>query len=70
MNHSRNIPAYITAGSLIGLRRLMFITNAKYGAQLKYFDISQFTDERGKRSWVAWFYVDLLDIGDLNDDAK
>ena len=65
--HSSLIPNYLTAKSLLGLRRLMYMTNAKHGAQLTYFDISQYVEENGKRAWVAWFYMNLENLGDLND---
>jgi hypothetical protein len=65
--HSSLIPNYITAKSLLGLRRLMYLTNAKYGMQLQYFDISQFVDENGKKSWVAWYYINLEDLGELDN---
>lgn len=70
-SHSDWIPSYITAQSLMGLRRLMFLTNARAGTQYKYFDIQQFNDEKGKSKWVAWFYKNIKDIGELeNDDAE
>lgn len=53
--HSDSIPNYITAGSLMGLRRAMLLNNAKRGAQFQYFDIQQAT-VKGKSVWVAWFY--------------
>lgn len=69
-NHSDLIPDFITAQSPRGLRLLMFKTNAKYGAQHEYFDISHYKDSKGKDNWVAWFYRKLKNIGELNDDAE
>ena len=68
--HSDWIPDFITAQSPMGLRRLMFVTNAKSGTQFKYFDIKQFIDDKGKKRWIAWFYRSFEGIGDLNDDAE
>lgn len=68
--HSDWIPDYITAQSLLGLRRLMYTTNAKHGTQFKYFDIKQFTDDKGKLKWIAWFYRNLESIGELDDNAE
>lgn len=67
--HSDLIPDFITAQSPRGLRLLMFKTNAKYGAQFEYFDISYHKDSKGKDTWTAWFYRSLKNIGDLNDNA-
>jgi hypothetical protein len=69
-NHSSWIPDFITAQSPMGLRRLMFSTNAKAGTQYKYFDINQFKDDSGKTKWIAWFYRNVEGIGNLNDDAE
>ncbi len=66
MKHSANIPDFITAQSPLGLRRLMYATNAKSGMQFKYFDIQQITDN-GKTKWIAWFYRDIDSIGELTD---
>jgi hypothetical protein len=65
--HSDLIPSYLTAQSLIGLRRLMFITNAKDGTQYRYFDIQQY-DEAEKKKWVAWYYRTLKNLGELDAD--
>ena len=65
--HSDLIPDYIVAQSLAGLRRLMFMTNAKAGHQFTYFDIQQF-DENGKKKWVAWFYRKLATIEELDEE--
>ena len=54
--HSKDLPDYITSGTPSGLRRLMYSTNAKYGASHKFFDISQYEDKKGKRRFIAWFY--------------
>lgn len=66
MKHSSYIPDFIMAQSPLGLRRLMYATNAKAGQQFKYFDIQQFTDN-GKTKWIAWFYRDMDSIGELTD---
>jgi len=66
MKHSSYIPDFIMAQSPLGLRRLMYATNAKAGKQFKYFDIQQFTDN-GKTKWIAWFYRDMDSIGELTD---
>lgn len=55
-----SIPNFITAVTPMGLRRLMLINNAKYGAHIRYFDI-QFVEMNGKKQWVAWFYSTLAD---------
>lgn len=65
--HSSLIPNYIKAGTPEGLRLLMYKTNAKHGLQLQYFDIQQITDGNGKFSWIAWFYINLESIGDLEN---
>ncbi|MBL0233179.1 MAG: hypothetical protein IPQ08_05900 [Chitinophagaceae bacterium] len=65
--HSSTIPDFITAQSPMGLRRLMFATNARAGAMFQYFDIQQITDN-GKVKWIAWFYRDVRGIGGLTDD--
>lgn len=67
--HSDWIPDFITAQSPMGLRRMMFITNAKAGTQFKYFDIQLFKDENGKTKWIAWFYRRLDDIKNLSDGS-
>jgi len=63
------IPNFITAQSPRGLRRRMFEENAKYGGFLKFFDISSYQED-DKTKWVAWFFVELKDIGELDDAAK
>lgn len=68
-SHSDWIPDFITAQTPMGLRRMMFITNAKAGTQFKYFDIQLIKDESGKSKWIAWFYRRLEDIKGL-DQAK
>lgn len=50
---SLRIPNFLTAGSAIGLRRLMLLNNTKKAKQYNYFDI-QFVS--GK--WFAWYYDD------------
>ena len=67
--HSDWIPDFITAQSPMGLRRLMFTTNAKAGTQFKYFDIQSFKDDSGKTRWIAWFYRKLEDVGTLSDGS-
>jgi hypothetical protein len=62
--HSLLIPNYITAQTPQGLRRLMFQENAKYGAQLQFFDIQQFNDGRSLK-WIAWFFAPLKNISEL-----
>lgn len=54
------IPNYIAASTPMGLRRLMFITNARLGAHVRYFDI-QYVDLNGRKQWVAWFYENMDD---------
>jgi hypothetical protein len=66
--HSKTFPDYITAGSPQGLRRLMYKTNAKFGANHQYFDISQYVDKKGKHRFIAWFFRDLNDLKELNGD--
>jgi hypothetical protein len=69
--HSSFIPDFIMAQSPMGLRRLMFKTNAKAGAQFQYFDISNFIDAEGETKWIAWFFRDIKGIGDLdNGDSE
>lgn len=48
-------PNYITAESLRGLRLMMIKTQAQVGAELTFFDISQY-DDNGKKRWVAWYW--------------
>jgi len=45
----------------------MFKVNAKYGANHQFFDISQFTDKKGKKKFIAWFYKDFKNLEELND---
>lgn len=54
------IPNFITASSPMGLRRLMFLTNARLGARVNYFDI-QYVDMNGRKQWIAWFYENMDD---------
>ena len=42
----------------------MFQENAKYGAQLQFFDIQQFNDGRSLK-WIAWFFAPLKNISEL-----
>lgn len=65
--HSSWIPDFITAQSPMGLRRLMYSTNAKAGTQFKYFDIQQIKDDSGKTKWIAWYYRDMKGLGNLTD---
>jgi len=37
----------------------MLINNARLGAMVVYFDISQVVDDKGKRYWIAWFFDTL-----------
>lgn len=68
--HSDWIPDFITAQSPMGLRRMMFITNAKAGTQFKYFDIQLYKDESGKAKWIAWFYRRLEDLKGLEQNKE
>jgi hypothetical protein len=43
----------------------MLKTNAKFGATHKFFDISQFTDKKGKRKFIAWFYRSVEKLEDF-----
>jgi hypothetical protein len=53
----------------MGLRRRMFEINAKNGSFIKFFDISSY-EEKGKLVWIAWYYVDLEDIKDLESGGN
>lgn len=66
--HSNDLPAYITAESPRGLRRLMYKTNARYGSSFRYFDISHYITKQGKTVHIAWFYKKLKDIEELSGD--
>jgi hypothetical protein len=68
--HSEMIPDFITAQSPRGLRLLMFKSNAKYGGQFQYFDISHHKDARGRDVWTAWYYRPIKNLEELNDDAR
>ena len=63
------IPNYITAQTPQGLRRRMFQENAKYGGFLKFFDISSY-EENKKTKWIAWFFVELKNIGELDEPSE
>jgi hypothetical protein len=65
------IPNFITAASPMGLRRLMFMTNARLGARVSYFDI-QYVEMNGRKQWIAWFYENMDDRTALKElgDAK
>jgi hypothetical protein len=65
LHNSKLLPDYITAESPRGLRLLMLKTNAKFGATHKFFDISQFTDKKGKRKFIAWFYRSVEKLEDF-----
>jgi len=54
------IPNYLAAVTPMGLRRLMFINNARMGAHVRYFDIQQ-ANINGRIMWVAWFYENMDD---------
>lgn len=58
------IANFISAGTPRGLRRLMLLTNAKYGMFIKYQDF-QFVN--GK--WYAWYFVPMENEKDLADGA-
>lgn len=68
--HSDWIPDFIQAQTPMGLRRMMFITNAKAGTQFKYFDIQLYKDESGKTKWIAWFYRRLEDLKGLEQNKE
>lgn len=51
---SRYIPNFIRARSPQGLRRLMLLTNARYGAWVQYQDIQFVNGE-----WIAWYHAPL-----------
>jgi hypothetical protein len=54
------IPNYIKAGSLQGLRRLMLLNNTRKSAWHKYFDI-KYVNEGLKTYWIAWYYENIDD---------
>lgn len=49
-----NIPNYISASTLNGLRRLMFRNNVKAGKQFNYYDI-----QRVDNKWYAFYLEDF-----------
>lgn len=54
------IPNFLAAVTPMGLRRLMFLNNARLGARVHYFDI-QYVELNGRKQWVAWFYENVDD---------
>jgi hypothetical protein len=64
VGNSFRIPNYITARSLLGLRRLMLQNNLRNGKEYSYFDI-QFVGG----AWVAW-YLEIEDQDKLIEATK
>ena len=67
MIHSKELPDFITAGSPRGLRLKMFRLNTKFGSYHKFFDIGTFKDRNGKQKWIAWYFKELKNLGDVED---
>ena len=66
IKHSDEIPDFITAQSPNGLRRNMYLNNAKHGCKFTYFDIAKINEEK-KSYWIAWFLKEVTDIKELED---
>ena len=56
---STAIPNFIKAGSPQGLRRLMLLNNARLKSFVNYFNISQYTDEKGQLTFIAWYFEEI-----------
>lgn len=60
-----DIPNFIKAKTVLGLRRNMLINNSKEGITFNYFDIQFVNGE-----WYAWFYTELKNNDELLNDEK
>lgn len=64
------VPNFITAKSLTGLRRFMIENNVKKKITFKYFDIQQSKNSRGQLEWVAFYYENLNNADIIQQQIK